>query len=214
MNTRPIDAAAGTRRVGTGKRAWRHPARQSGVAAVEVALLSLIFFMLVLGIIEVSRALYMFNTLHESTRRAAAAAALTSHRDLNALDRIRQDAVFRTGAGGLAFGAPITDRNIRIDYLALVRTGASAPVLTPIPLGSLPTCPRANRLICLANPNAGNCIRFVRVRVCAHQGSGECDAVPYQSMAPLIPMPIRLPKATTITMVESFGSQPEGTPCL
>ena len=214
MNTRPIHASAGMRHVGSSRRPWRHRARQSGVAAVEVALLSLIFFMLVLGIIEVSRALYMFNTLHESTRRAAAAAALTSHRDLNALDRIRQDAVFRTSAGGLPFGAPITDRNIRIDYLALVRNGASAPVLTPIPLGSLPTCPRANRLACLANPNASNCIRFVRVRVCADQGGSDCSAVPYQSIAPLIPMPVSLPRATTITMVESFGSQPEGTPCV
>lgn len=199
---------------GTSRHAWRHRARQSGAAAVEVALLSLVFFLLVFGIIEVARAIYMFNTLHESTRRAAAAAALTSHRDQPALARIRQDAIFRKEPGGLAFGAPITDRNIRIDYLALVRNGASAPVLTPIPDASLPACPRANRLLCLANPHAANCIRFVRVRVCADDGDSQCNAVPYQPLMTLIPMPASLPTAPTISMVESFGSLPEGTPCL
>lgn len=189
-------------------------AKQRGAAAVEVAILALIFFMLVFGIIEVARLMYMFNTLQESTRRAATAAAFVSHRDGAALARIRQAAVFRDAPGGLAFGAPITDRNIRIDYLALVRSSGPAPVLTPIPDASLPACPLANRRLCMNDPNAGSCIRFVRVRVCADDGDSACNPVPYQSVAPLVAFPLKLPTATTISLVESLGSQPEGTPCL
>ncbi|WP_307164885.1 TadE family protein [Massilia sp. WF1] len=47
---------------------------QNGTAAVEFAILALLFFTLVFGIIEVSRLLFVYNTLQEVTRRAVAAA--------------------------------------------------------------------------------------------------------------------------------------------
>ncbi|MEH6436006.1 TadE/TadG family type IV pilus assembly protein [Massilia sp. DD77] len=195
-------------------RAWRPRNRESGVAAIEVALLAGVFLLFVFGVIEIARMMYIVNTLQESTRRAAAAASLVSHRDTGALDRIRQQAVFRDSPGNLIFGAPVTDRNIRIDYLALASRGGSAPVLSPIPTASLPTCPRENRRICLLNPHAANCIRFVRVRVCENNEEDACHPVEYLSMMPFLALPVGLPRATTITMVESLGSQPEGTPCL
>ncbi len=194
--------------------AARSIARQAGVAAVEFSLLAMVFFVVVFGVIEIARLMYMLNTLYDSTRRAAKEAALVSFRDNDELMRIRQRALFRDGPGFLPFGAPVSDRNVRIDYLALVRVGNAAPVMTPIPDASLPTCPRENRRICMSNPNASNCIRFVRVRICADDGATECNLAPYVSIAPLIPMPNRLPRATTINVVESLGSMPEGTPCL
>ena len=46
--------------------------RQRGVAAVEFALGSLLFFTFVFGVIELARALYVYSTMVEVTRRAAA----------------------------------------------------------------------------------------------------------------------------------------------
>ena len=184
---------------------------QRGVAAIEVALLALVFFMVVFGVIETARMMYVFNTVQESTRRAASGASLVSHRDTTALNRIRQNAVFRTSPGSLVFGAPVSDQSVRIDYMALVRDGSSL-TLTEIPEGSLPTCPRENRRVCMNNPNAANCIRFVRARIC-EEGTN-CSPVRYTPIIPLLSMTVDIPRSTTIHVVESFGSMPEGTPCL
>ncbi|WP_020653023.1 TadE/TadG family type IV pilus assembly protein [Massilia niastensis] len=191
----------------------RKPSFQAGVAAIEVSLLALVFFSLVFGVIEISRLMYVFNSVQEATRRAASAATMTSHRDTAALASIRQQAVFRNDPGYLPFGAPVSDRNVRIDYLALVRNGAGLS-LTPIPEAALPLCPRENRRVCLTNPNASNCIRFVRARICEDDGAAQCNRLDYSLVTPLLPLTVKLPRATTISLVESFGSMPEGTPCL
>ena len=47
---------------------------QAGTTAVEFAITSIFFFLLVFGILELARIMYVFNTLQEVTRRAAAAA--------------------------------------------------------------------------------------------------------------------------------------------
>ncbi len=87
--------------------------------------------------------------------------------------------------------------------LGLAYNGSADPVLTPIADSALPSC-LANRRICLANPNAANCIRFVRVRFCATDGSDACNPIRYEPLVPLIPMPIDLPSATSINVAESF----------
>lgn len=199
---------------GTSKttRAWRHPGYQSGVTAIEVALLAAVFFTVVFGAIEIIRIVYINNTMFDASRRAARAAALVGADDLGSLAQIRNKAIFRTTAGELPFGMPVSTEHIRIDYLALVRNGSADPVLTPIADNALPSC-LANRRICLANPNAANCIRFVRVRFCATDGNAACTPIPYQTLVPLIPMPIDLPSATSINVVESFGTTTAGVPC-
>ena len=188
--------------------------RQAGVAAVEFGILAVLFFTMVLAVIELARVMFVFNTLYEVTRHAADAAAFTSHRDTNALDRIRQRAVFRDSPGDLLISAPVSDESVRIRYLALLRASNGAMTMQEIPASSLPTCPRDNREICLADPNAGNCIRFVSASICDDADQDECDHVVYRPFLPLITFPVGLPKATTIRAVESFGSMPEGTPCL
>lgn len=62
----------------------------------------------------------------------------------------------------------------------------------------------------MADPNSANCIRFVKVRVCAlGSASGECDPIPYLPMMPLIPTSLlTLPRSTTIAKVESLGYEP------
>lgn len=181
---------------------------QGGTAAVEFALLALIFFTIIFGIIEVARALYMLNTLQEVTRRAASAAATTSHIDAGALAVIRQNAIFRNSPGELAFGAPVTDRNVRIDYWALERQPDGSMAKTRITNGALPATSRRNLENCVGNPNAADCIRFVRVSICADDGAAECTPLNYQPLVSLIPFQMPLSRATTISVVESFGNIP------
>ena len=187
--------------------------RQRGAYIVELALVLAIFLTLVFGIIEIARMIYIFNTLQESTRRAAAAAAVTDYRDNGAMDKLRQHAVFRDNAGTLLFGQPVSDRHIAIDYLALVRSSDGALTLTPIGAATLPTCPSRNRHICTADPNDPSCIRFVRARICEPGSGAACTPVAYQSLGGLVRLPMTLPRSTTIVTAESLGYVPGATMC-
>jgi Flp pilus assembly protein TadG len=191
---------------------WRLPNAQAGTTAIEVALLSVIFFTLVFGAIEISRLMYVFNTLQEVTRRAAAAAVNVDPRDSDAISKIKQNAVFRDSPGQLALGAPVTDNYVRIDYLALARASDGSMSMVAVPQSSWPTCPGQNRQTCMSNPNSANCIRFVRVRVCDPANSGACDAVPSTLMIPTINFTVNLPRATTIVPAESLGFMPGMAP--
>lgn len=177
--------------------------QQRGGAAVEFALVVLIFLMLVFGIMELARVMYICNTLQEVTRRAAALAATADFSDAAAMQRVRERAIFRNSSGYLAFAQPVTDAQINIDYLAVTRVGTSL-VTTPIPAAALPANPARNQEICMANPNDAGCIRLVRVRVCLAAGS-QCVPVPYQTIVSLIRIPFPLPISTTIVTAETLG---------
>lgn len=180
--------------------------RQAGSFAVEFALVLLVFLTMVCGIIEVSRMLYMWNTLQEVTRIAARAAATTNFKDTAAMDKVRREAIFRSTAGTLAFGDPITDRHILIDHMALTNQG-STTTQTPISDASLPGCPVRNRILCTSDSDNASCIRFIRVRVC--EPDSNCTPVRYKIAMPLIYFPaINLPMATTIVRVQSLGYTP------
>lgn len=194
--------------------AARAQSRQAGVAAIEFALLAIVFVTLVVSVIELGRGMFVINTLYEVTRHAANAAAVTSHADTTALDAIRQRAVLRNSPGTLLLSAPVSDASVRFKYFSLPRAGDGALTLQEIPTASLPTCARRNREICMANPNAENCIRFVSASICDERNQEACNAVLYHPIVPLISFPLALSKATTMRAVESFGSMPEGTPCL
>lgn len=189
---------------------FRKKKKESGAAAVEFAFIATIFFMVVFGIIEFSRAMYMFNTLTEVTRRAAHVAATTSFVDGSALDTARKEAVFNAVSGKLPFGNPVTYENIRIDYLYLPPKAIS---LLAIPPGSLPSSPARNRLNCLSNPNAITCIRAVQARVCQEKtNTGNCTAVMFQPLVSLINLSLRLPTSPTIVSAETLGYKPGDAP--
>jgi hypothetical protein len=189
-----------------------HPARAPfGAATAEFALSVVIFFGVLFFVIELARALYLTNTLQEATRRAAYAAAVSNFSDAAVMDGVRQDAVLRDSPGMLMLGAPVTDAHIRIDYLSLARAAGGAMTLTPIAAADLPACPARARINCASNPNAANCIRFVRARVCA-PGDG-CDPVPYQPMFPLTSLGYALPASTTVAKAESLGFAPGSALC-
>ncbi|GAB3433899.1 pilus assembly protein [Massilia solisilvae] len=178
---------------------------QKGLVAVEFALVAIVFLTFVLGIIETSRAMYILNTLPMVTKNAARAAANTDWRDSDAMARVRQQALFRSTAGTLAWGDPITDANVKIDYLSLARQSDGSLTMTPIT--SLPSCPSRNRQTCLADPNNPSCIRLVRVRICRTGNSSDCDPVPYRTLLSLVAMNFSLPTSPSIVSAESLGYQ-------
>lgn len=177
---------------------------QRGVAAVEFALLAIIFFSLVFGVLELARVIYMFNILQEVTRRAATMAANSSF-DADTLDTIRTRALFSDTNGTLIFGAPVTAAHLRIDYMSVSRDGSTGAV-TPQAVATMPASPAQNYANCVANPYDAGCIRLVRVRICLPGGADDCTAVPYQMQFPLIDLSgLTLPRAETIVPAHTLG---------
>ncbi|MEN3276696.1 MAG: hypothetical protein V7631_2486 [Massilia sp.] len=186
------------------------PTKQRGVAAVEFALLVLIFFALVFGVLEIARLIYLFNTLQEVTRRAAVI-AMNSPFDQSAQDTVRRQALFRDSNGDLVLGAPVTFEHLRLEYLSLSRGDGGPLVLQPV--SPLPPSPAANRFNCLADPYGANCIRYIRVQVCQPGSSGNCDRVPYRTLFPLIDLSlVGLPRAQTFVPAQSLGYTAGETP--
>lgn len=145
--------------------------------------------------------------------RAASAASAADFSDSSETARIRQAALFRTSSGMLAFGAPITDAHIQIDYLSSSIAADGNVSYAPISDSSLPGCPARNRLICSADSGAADCIEFVRVRICEPGGNGNCTPVRYQTLLPLVDVPIYLPRSTTIVRDGSLGHAPGMAMC-
>jgi hypothetical protein len=172
--------------------------RQTGVAAVEFALVAFLFFLLVFGILELARIMYMFNTLAEVTRTAARAAANIDFQDPDALNYARKRAIFDESSGKLPFGHPVTFENLHVDYLHLEQ---ATGVLKPAAL----SCPARVRLNCLTNRHASNCVRAVRVRVCNSVGpDNTCEPVQYEPLF-LVNFRMPLPISTTIVKAETLG---------
>ena len=188
------------------------PANQRGTAAVEFAILAFLFLALVFGLLEVARLIYLFNTLQEVTRRAAAL-AISSPFDRNSQDDIQSKALFPDRGGNLILGAPVTPAHLRLDYLSLSRDAAG--VLSMPRVDPLPASPARNRLNCLTNPYADNCIRFVRVRICQPDAANVCNPVPYEPLFPLISLyGLNLPRSETVAPAQSLGYVPGTLPGL
>lgn len=186
-------------------------ARQRGVSSIEFALLAVIFFALVFGIIETARALYLFATLQEVTRRAAAEAAISAF-DSTTQTGIRERALIGNIRGKLILGDPVSVDHLKIEYLALSRD-PDTNALEMIPAAPMPADPATNYLNCLTNPYAANCIRVIRTSICVPGGAADCSAVPYQMLLPITDFSgLTLPRATTVvpaqTMGRDFGAVP------
>jgi hypothetical protein len=100
--------------------------RQRGLATVEFAVVGLVFFTLVFGIVELGRGLFLMNTLTEVTRRAARVAAVCP---------VNHPAIGRVGVFGSADGdgtSPLLDSltsaNVAVDYLDARGTVIADPV--------------------------------------------------------------------------------------
>lgn len=169
--------------------------KERGATAVEFAIVAMLFFTIVLGIMEFGRVLYVWNTVQEVTRRAAREAVVRHFADASMVAR---SAVFNaeTGSGTayLPAGLEITNAHVRINYL----NGALA-VASP-----MPTDPADNLSACNDVARVASCIRFVEACVAT---AGNCTgSINYAPMAGLFPfLAIPIPMSSVIMPAESLG---------
>lgn len=165
---------------------YKTPYQQRGAAVVEFAIIAMLLFTLLFGIIEFGRLFYVFNTVQEVTRRAARE-AVVSCADTPSQNTVKSLALF--GGTSLPAGAEITAARINIAYLNS----------SNITITNLPNCPTGNVSACLSgstNPDS-NCVAFVQVSI-----TGATYA-PMVGLFPFLAVPI---PASTVTMpAESLG---------
>lgn len=180
------------------KRALRS---QRGAAAVEFALGAMLFFTFVFGVIELARALYVWSTMVEVTRRAARGAAQADFSDSAALLAVRRRAIFAELPGGMPLRGNLTEDHLTIDYL-----DGNLERVAP-----MPSCPARNLVNCATDPDGPTCIRFVRVRLCVPGSGAACDRVDYVPIvgADFFPGgPLQIPTFATVTPVATLGYRP------
>ena len=180
---------------------------QRGVAAVEFALIAVVFFMILLGIAEFGRIMYVWNTTQEVTRRAAREAVV---RDFSAAETaaIKREAIFQAGTSGtvsLPAGVEITNTTVRLVYLT-VDAGGNTVAITA---GNMPADPADNISACGdAARMFISCIRFVQA--CIAVDDTCVSSIPYQPMVVLlgnlgIDLAINIPASTVVMPAESLG---------
>jgi len=177
--------------------------QQRGTLAVEFAFVLVVFLLLLFGLLAVAQGLYVVNTVQEVSRRAAQAAATTDFSDSAALQQLRQQAVFRSTPGLLAFAAPVSDAHVRIDYLSIAKAGDGS--LSLLPMAVLPASPAASRVACTGDPYSAQCVQFVRVRLCDVADTATCQPVQLQSIFPWVQLNIALGTAPTIVKADGLG---------
>jgi len=182
---------------------------ERGAATVEFALLAIVFFMVLLGIMEFGRRMYIWNTTQEVKRRAAREAVV---RDFNTqTGAIKRESIFQGGTSGTVYlpaGGEITNGTVRLVYLA-VDAGGSRVAITA---GNMPTDPADNISAC--NDIARiytSCIRFVQA--CIAVDDTCVNSIPYQPMVLLlanlgIDLAITIPASSVVMPAESLGFAP------
>lgn len=161
---------------------------QNGAAIVEFAIIGALLFALVLAIFEFGRAMFLYDTMQEISRRGARSATV---RWVSDTATIKNDALF--GATTLPGGPEITSANVFIRYL---RANGVDEVTTP------PADAGDNMAACNDITRTAECITYVEVSV---------RNVQY---TPLILKPASIttsqntyamPQATTVVYAESLG---------
>ena len=179
------------------------PRRQRGVTAVEFALVSLFFFTLVLGIVELGRLLYVWNTVQEVTRRAAREATVRNF--VSEVGAVRREALFRPGTGNgsvvLPAAGEIGDAQVRISFLTDTLVAVNPP----------PSDPADNLSACADAGRSSSCIRYVRAEVCDVVA---CQGVFYRPLVGFllgvggIDFRVRIPDSPVVMPAESLGFAP------
>lgn len=187
-------------------------AHGAGAVLIELALALPLFLVVMYGMLECARLVYLWNTLQEVARAAARTAAVTDYNDAAALAQLRQRALLRAGAGALALGAPVDGSYLRIEYLW--QDGAGA--LQPVAAGARAPCPALNLVYCLRNPNGSDCIRFVRASICSPADADSCQPVRFQPLLSVRQMNwqgLALPPSASTARAGALGYQPGSALC-
>lgn len=165
-----------------------HPSpnqKQRGVAAVEFALVALLFFTILLAIIEIGRMLFIFNTMQEMTRNGARA-AVVRWVDSASQAEIKSIALFY--GTSMPANPYLTTANITITYLQ--KDGATE-------VTALPTDPGDNLSACGDSTRVANCIYNVRVSITG------ATFTPMMGLFDFLTMP--LPTSEVTMHAESLG---------
>lgn len=159
-----------------------HPLPRRGAAAVEFALIALVFLTLLFGMIECARLMYVYNSLQEVTRRAARAAVVAW---VTEKDAIKTYALFNSAS--LPGGAEISTASVDIVYL-----NAKGQPADPLPADAgdnLSACGDATR--------EDSCIYAVQVSI---------GAVKYSPMISLFSfLNVTVPTSSVTMHAESMG---------
>lgn len=87
--------------------------QQRGITTVEFAIVSTVLFIVLFGVIEFGRALFVANALAEGTRRGARVAAICPVGD----PRPAQVAIFADGGGQSMVAPNLSTGNVEVTYL-------------------------------------------------------------------------------------------------
>ncbi len=180
---------------------------QRGAATVEFALIAIVFFMVLLGITEFGRIMYIWNTTQEITRRAAREAVV---RDFSGVETaaIKRESIFQGGTSGtvsLPAGAEITNATVRLVYLTVDAGGNMVAIIA----GNMPADPADNISACNdAGRMFTSCIRFVQA--CIAVDDACASSIPYQPMVLLLTnlgtnLAINIPASSVVMPAESLG---------
>lgn len=165
-----------------------HPSsnrKQRGVAAVEFALVAMLFFTILLAIIEIGRMLFIFNTMQEMTRRGARE-AVVRWVDSASQAEIKTIALFN--GTSMPASPDVTTANITITYLQ--KDGVSE-------VTAFPTDPGDNLSACGDSTRVANCIYNVRVSIT------DATFTPMMGLFDFLTMP--LPTSEVTMHAESLG---------
>ena len=91
----------------------RNATRQRGITTVEVAVVGAVAMITMFAVLEIGRALFVWNFLEEATRRGARAAAVCQVGDGN----IGAIAAYTRGGGASALINGLTPANFSVEYL-------------------------------------------------------------------------------------------------
>ncbi len=102
--------------------------RQKGSTTVEFAIIGLLFFIILFGVVEVGRALFVWNGLADITRRAARIAAVCPPNNTSV---VRAAIYNATGNGGSSSLIPgLNPADVKISYLTSTLVEAPNPETT------------------------------------------------------------------------------------
>lgn len=167
--------------------------RQRGVVAIEFAYAAPSFIAVMFIMMEVLRAMYVWNMLAAVTRSVARAAIVAAPANAtDAVRDVRKNAILAVDDKSTAFGVNVTVDTIRVSYLNLQLNTVSA----------LPPTGNDNVHTCNANPASVNCVRFVQVQVC--EEATDCKPLQYKPVLPILPS-FNMPSFVTILPAQSLG---------
>ena len=159
--------------------------KQKGAALVEFAIVALVFFVIVFGIIEFARAFFVYNTLVEATRRGARVAAICAPYDIDgSLNKIQNIVLFDDPSAGSPPGVlGLTYADITVNYLTNNLT-----------------------LALNAGPNPIDNITFVQVCI-GTNSAALCDTTTFDHtlIIPLFGNTFNMPVFSTTLPAESLG---------